>query len=203
MMDDSQTAFATQYPSYGFDLDMMKVCATTYYPQHSLTHQQRSMDTVGGPDAKKARWSPTSFTSNGANGLSATREAFPNYGYGPQANLSQGYNGSPPASFAANALYSTSLNTPTNGNGMSQQMSPNTAIAFAHQQQQHQQQEQQQNGGGYGGFNGYNMLGIGLPAMLGVGGFPYNNQVANFTQVSCYLCYLSLWRRTASTGVAV
>ncbi|ETW74682.1 hypothetical protein HETIRDRAFT_430967 [Heterobasidion irregulare TC 32-1] len=165
MMDDSQTAFATQYPSYGFDLDMMK----------------RSMDTVGGPDAKKARWSPTSFTSNGANGLSATREAFPNYGYGPQANISQGYNGSPPASFAANALYSTSLNTPTNGNGMSQQMSPNTAIAFAQQQQQHQQQ-QQQNGGGYGGFNGYNMLGIGLPAMLGVGGFPYNNQVGNFTQ---------------------
>ena len=24
-MDDTQTAFATQYPSYGFDLDMMKV----------------------------------------------------------------------------------------------------------------------------------------------------------------------------------
>jgi len=25
-MDDSQTAFAAQYPSYSFDLDMMKVC---------------------------------------------------------------------------------------------------------------------------------------------------------------------------------
>jgi hypothetical protein len=24
-MDDTQTAFATQYPPYGFDLDMMKV----------------------------------------------------------------------------------------------------------------------------------------------------------------------------------
>ncbi len=25
-MDDSQAAFASQYPQYGFDLDMMKVC---------------------------------------------------------------------------------------------------------------------------------------------------------------------------------
>ncbi|THH19698.1 hypothetical protein EW146_g1540 [Bondarzewia mesenterica] len=172
MMDDTQTAFATQYPSYGFDLDMMK----------------RSMDTVGGPDAKKARWSPTSFATNGANGLasgavSASREAFQNYGYGPQANISQGFNGSPPsATFSGNPLYSTSLNTPTNGNGMSQQMSPNSAAAFAQQQQQ---QQQQVNGGGaYGGFNGYNMLGMGLPAMLGVSGFPYSNQVGGFAQLA-------------------
>ena len=25
-MDDAQTAFASQYPSYAFDIDMMKVC---------------------------------------------------------------------------------------------------------------------------------------------------------------------------------
>ncbi|KAI0043120.1 hypothetical protein FA95DRAFT_442535 [Auriscalpium vulgare] len=176
-MDDSQTAFATQY-SYGFDLDMMK----------------RPMDTVGGPDAKKARWSPTSFPVNGANGLvsaglpqSATRDAFANYGYGPQANMNQGgYNGSPTSAFSPSQLYSTSLNTPTTVPG---QMSPNTASAFAQQQQQAQQQaavqqQQQLNGGAYG-FGGYNMLGMGLPGMgmLGVGGFPYNNQMGNFAQI--------------------
>ena len=54
------------------------------------------METVGGPDAKKARWSPTSFgAANGANGLaanasaSANRDAFANYGYGPQAGMAQ------------------------------------------------------------------------------------------------------------------
>ena len=163
------------------------------------------MDTVGGPDAKKARWSPTSFT-NGSNGLpngpaSATRDVFANYGYGPQANISHSpFNGSPPsATFGANPLYTTSLGASANGNGMAPQMSPNTATAFAAQQQQHQQQQQQQqaaavaaqqaavNGNGaYAGFNGYNMLGMGLPGMgvLGVGGFPYNNQMSNFSQVS-------------------
>ncbi|KAA1477515.1 hypothetical protein DENSPDRAFT_588903 [Dentipellis sp. KUC8613] len=170
-MDDSQTAFATQYPSYGFDLDMMK----------------RPMDAVGGPDAKKARWSPTSYGNN-ANGLpaapgTANRDAFANYGYGPQANLNQqGYNGSPPsAGFAGNPLYSTSLNTPTTPNGLGPQMSPNTATAFAQQQQQQQQLGQN---GNYGFGGGYNMLGMGLPGMgvLGVGGFPYNNQLGNFSQ---------------------
>ena len=29
-MDDAQTAFATQYPPYGFDLDMMKVLFFLY-----------------------------------------------------------------------------------------------------------------------------------------------------------------------------
>ncbi|KAI0061924.1 hypothetical protein BV25DRAFT_1916579 [Artomyces pyxidatus] len=170
-MDDSQTAFAPQYPSYGFDLDMMK----------------RPMDTVGGPDAKKARWSPTSFAANGANGLvsaglpSANRDAFANYGYGPQANLSQGgYNGnSPTAAFAQSQLYATSLNSPVNG--MPGQMSPNTANAFAQQQQAQQQAQQQQLNGNAYGFGGYNMLGMGLPGM-GVLGFPYGNQMGNFAQ---------------------
>ena len=36
-MDDSQTAFATQYPPYGFDLDMMKVC-TIFFSIITITH---------------------------------------------------------------------------------------------------------------------------------------------------------------------
>lgn len=34
MVDDSQTAFA-QYPPYGFDIDMMKVCETCWICQRS------------------------------------------------------------------------------------------------------------------------------------------------------------------------
>jgi hypothetical protein len=153
------------------------------------------MDPAGGPDAKKARWSPNaSFPgSNGANSaVTPTRDAFANYGYGPQANISQnGFNGSPPpsGSFAGSPLYSTpSLgpNSSVNGNGMAPPLSPNTAAAFAQQQQQQQQQQQNQvsvNGGAYGGFGAYNMLGMGIPAMNMLGGFPYNGQMANFSQV--------------------
>ncbi|KAF7971536.1 hypothetical protein HWV62_20844 [Athelia sp. TMB] len=166
-MDDSQTVFAPQYPVYqnGFDLELMK----------------RSMDTAGGPDAKKARWSPTS--ANGANGLpsvngSAPRDAFANYGYGPQANMAQnGFNHSP--QFNTAQLYSTpSMNH--SPNGQMAQLSPNTANAF--QQQQQQQQQVNGNGNGYGAFAGYNMLGMGLPAMNMLGAFPYNGQMANFGQ---------------------
>jgi RNA recognition motif-containing protein len=167
-MDDSQTAFASQYPSYGFDIDMMK----------------RSMDATGGPDAKKARWSPTSF-GNG-NGNSNNRDAFANYGYGPQANMSQGgfSNGSPNGGFGGNALYSTptlSINTATNGNGMPGQLSPNPASAFA---QQIQTPVSATGPNPYLGF-GYNMLGMGLPGMGvlgmgGMGGFPYGAQMGNF-----------------------
>lgn len=147
------------------------------------------MDSVGGPDAKKARWSPTSFvSSNGVNGLSngaANRDAFANYGYGPQASISQnGYNNhSPSNAFAANALYSTpslSINTATNGNGMAGQMSPNTAGPFTPQTQQ---TPASANGNGYGGFNGYNMLAMGMPGMGVLSGFAYGNQMNNFNQV--------------------
>ncbi|CCM03933.1 uncharacterized protein FIBRA_06085 [Fibroporia radiculosa] len=178
-MDDSQTAFVAQYPGYGFDFEMMK----------------RSMDAVGGPDAKKARWSPTSFgASNGAGGLppTANREAFANYGYGPGASMVQsGFNNSPPSTgFGGNALYSTpqlTINTATGTNGVQSQMSPNTAGPFTPQQQQPPQSANGNNlnaNGAYGGFNGYNMLGMGLPAMgMGMlGGFPYNAQMANFAQ---------------------
>jgi RNA recognition motif-containing protein len=175
-MDDTQTAFAThQYPPYAFDLDMMK----------------RPMDTVGGPDAKKARWSPNSFGA--ANGLvtPTARDAFANYGYGSQANIPQAFsNGSPPSAFSG-PLYSTSINSPSN---MAGQLSPNSANAFAQQQAQQQQQQQQQvqqqhqvqqqqqqlNGNAAYGFGGYGMLGMGLPSVGMLGGFPYGNQVASF-----------------------
>ncbi|KAH9981548.1 hypothetical protein BJV74DRAFT_82281 [Russula compacta] len=181
-MDDTQTAFATQYPAYGFDLDMMK----------------RPMDTVGGPDAKKARWSPNSFGAPTVNGLATptARDAFANYGYGSQANIPQGFsNGSPPSGYAG-SLYSTSISTPTAT--MPGQISPSTANAFAQQQHQAQQQQQQQqqqqaqqqqqqqqqqqlNGNAGYGFGGYNMLGMGLPSVGMLGGFPYGNQIANFS----------------------
>ncbi|KAH6914070.1 RNA-binding protein Nrd1 [Coprinopsis sp. MPI-PUGE-AT-0042] len=178
-MDDHQTAFASQYPSsYAFDIDMMK----------------RSMDTVGGPDPKKARWSPPSNFAhqNGATAANPSRDAFANYGYGPNASINQPFNGAGAngAAFAGSPLYSTpslSINTQANGAGMTSQLSPNTAAAFAVQQQQQQQQAQQQQGAangaaGYAGFGGYNMLGMGLPNMNMLGSFPYNGQMANFGQ---------------------
>ena len=170
------------------------------------------MDTVGGPDAKKARWSPTSF--NGANGLAAnasasagpTRDAFANYGYGPQAAAAagqNGFNGSPPASnfAAANAaLYSTpalSVNTAVAGGGMGQQMSPNTQGPYTPQNQQ-PPSANPNSANPYGGFGGYNVLGMGLPAMGVLGGFPYGGQMAaTFATVSLgYLYALLVGLRT-------
>lgn len=149
------------------------------------------MDAVGGPDAKKARWSPTSFgTSNGQGGMSSSnnRDAFANYGYGPNANIAQsGFNNSSPSGgFGGNPLYSTpqlSINTAAGGNGVPSQMSPNTAGPFTPQQQQPPSANGANGNGPYGGFNGYNML-MGLPAMGMLGGFPYNTQMMNFAQVS-------------------
>ena len=161
------------------------------------------MDPAGGPDAKKARWSPNTSLpgSNAANSASTpTRDAFPNYGYGPQASISQnGFNGSPSSGggFNGSPLYSTptlGINTNINGNGLPSQLSPNAAAAAAFaQQQQHQQQQAQAqaqanaNGNAYGAFGAYNMLGMGIPGMNMLGAFPYNNQMANFAQVSLFL----------------
>jgi hypothetical protein len=163
------------------------------------------MENVGGPDAKKARWSPTFAGQNGTSSNSNNRDAFANYGYGPQASIAQSaaFTNSPTsAGFAANPLYTTpslSINTQTTGNGMPSQLSPNNAAAAAFaaqqsQQQQHGQQQQQQsnqqqqgnqNGNGYAaGFAGYNMLGMGLPGMNILGNFPYNGQMAGFAQVT-------------------
>ena len=150
------------------------------------------MEAVGGPDAKKARWSPTSFGSNALNGLSnsaATRDAFANYGYGPQASISQcGYNNSSPSNgFGGSPLYATpslSINTNTNGNGMASQMSPNTA-SFP------QQQQPSPNGNTPYGFGSYNMVGMGMPGMNMMGGFPYNGQMGGFPQVDFF--FLNVW----------
>jgi hypothetical protein len=195
-MDDPSTAFASHYPSYQFDLDMMKVSFPRPTPVVSpySSARQRSMEPVGGPDAKKARWSPNANFSNQTNGNAAAnaRDAFANYGYGPQASINQPFNanGNSGGAFAGSPLYSTpslTINTQNNG-AMGSQLSPNTAAAaFAVQQQQQQQSTQQPspNGNGYAGFGGYNMLGMGLPGMNMLGSFPYNGQMAaNFNQVS-------------------
>ncbi|KAH8103275.1 hypothetical protein BXZ70DRAFT_714107 [Cristinia sonorae] len=148
------------------------------------------MDTVGGPDAKKARWSPNSFAGNGLpNNSNGNRDAFANYGYGPQANLAQQNanafaNGQQGGNFGAgNALYSTpslSINTNTSNNGIQSQMSPNTAGPYT---PQNQQPSANGNGNmGYGGFGGYNMLGMGIPGMNVLSSFPYNGQMGNFNQ---------------------
>lgn len=166
------------------------------------------METVGGPDAKKARWSPTSaFPNQGnANGSgNATRDAFANYGYGPQASIAQANFGNTPTSagFSANALYSTpslSINTQATNAGMASQLSPNAAAA-AFQQQQSQQQSQQGGqaspGANFANFGGYNMLGMGIPAMNMLTGFPYNNQMANFHQVGASPDLLRLFSDSA------
>jgi hypothetical protein len=104
----------------------------------------------------------------------APRDPFANYGYGPNANLNFGQNGSPPApsGFAApagaNAMYATgqqqpslSLNTNLGGLNNGAQMSPtvNSALNFpasALTQQQAAAQLQAANM-----FN-YNMLGMGM-----------------------------------------
>lgn len=191
---DDPTAFASHYPSYAFDLDMMKVWSSLALFSTVLTPPfQRSMESVGGPDAKKARWSPNSTFSNQNNANTATtsRDAFANYGYGPQASINQPFNanGANAGAFGGSPLYSTpslSINTQANGATMGAQLSPNTAAAaFAVQQQQQQQTQQPSpNANGYVGFGGYNMLGMGLPAMNMLGSFPYNAQMANFNQVS-------------------
>jgi len=151
------------------------------------------MDTVGGPDAKKARWSPNSFGAPTVNGLitPTARDAFANYGYGSQASIPQGFsNGSPPSGFAG-PLYSTSINNPTAT--IPGQISPSTSNAFVQQQHQAQQQQQQQaqqqqqlnSSAGYG-FGGYGVLGMGLPSVGMLGGFPYGSQVASFSGVSAH-----------------
>ena len=75
-MDDVQTAFVTHYPSYGFDLNMMKVCdgqKNLHSTDSLIPPHQRSMESVGGPDAKQARWLPTSL--NGMTGTLSTNLA--------------------------------------------------------------------------------------------------------------------------------
>ncbi|KAG7091337.1 hypothetical protein E1B28_010380 [Marasmius oreades] len=149
---DDQTAFAQQYPSAAaaystFDIDMMK----------------RSMDTTGGPEAKKARWSPTSATANaGASSPSASsaRDAFANYGYGPQASINQLQYNTP-----TSPLYSTPQTLSVNvggGQGSPGQLSPGGAAT----------QSGQAGAGASNGW-GYNqaaLMGMGMPSVNGMNG---------------------------------
>ncbi|KAH9036298.1 hypothetical protein EDB84DRAFT_1192145 [Lactarius hengduanensis] len=98
------------------------------------------MDTVGGPDAKKARWSPNSFGAPTSNGLvtPTSRDAFANCGYGSQAGIPQTFSNCSPAF----RLFRTPLFHSSTGN-MAGQLSPSTANAFAQQQAQQQQQQHQ------------------------------------------------------------
>lgn len=159
------------------------------------------MDAVGGPDAKKARWSPTSFNGtattpgglssntssiNTASSAAPTRDAFANYGYGPQASINQpAFQPSGSPAFTPNALYSTpslSINTALGMNGHGQiQMSPHPMAGGSFAQQQ------QSNGQGQAGQFGYGMLGMGLPSMGVMGGFGYSGQSGNFGQVRGFL----------------
>ena len=158
------------------------------------------MDALGGPETKKARWSPNSFT-NSPNTNGGNRDLFANYGYGSQAAINQpgfpsgglGMNGTNGLNgLGSNQLYSTpslSVNTATNGLGMGSQISPSSATSpFATMQQQQQTGQPGQNGnynfGGYG-MNGMNgMLGMGGMGSMGMlGGFPYSPQIGSFQQV--------------------
>lgn len=154
------------------------------------------MEMTGGPDAKKARWSPNSFTASNATPNGTSRDLFANYGYGAQAAINQA-NATAFSSLASNGLsslggqhsqqhlYSTpslTVNTAASLNGsggMGAQMSPSSAtspftpsLQMSHQTQQGQQQQGQQNG--YSGFSlgnyGMNgMLGMGMNGMGGMG----------------------------------
>ncbi|KAJ8077448.1 hypothetical protein PM082_001878 [Marasmius tenuissimus] len=143
---DDQTAFAQQYPSATYPTfdDMMK----------------RSMDTPGGPaETKKARWSPTSSAANPAStSPSATqRDAFANYGYGPQASINQPqYNAA-----ATSPLYSTPQTLSVNVNGG--QISPGQLSPGG--TQTGQTSPGASNGWGY---NQAAMLGMGMPTMNGM-----------------------------------
>ena len=163
------------------------------------------MELSGGPETKKARWSPNSFSSPSVatNGASNARDLFANYGYGNQAAVNQAaaFGTNPANGMASNLgltsqqqqLYSTpslTVNTATNGVGMAGQMSPSSATSpFPPAMQQQQQQLNGANGSygaaGFGGYNMNGMLGMGLPGMgmLGVGGFPYSPQIGSFQQV--------------------
>lgn len=153
----------------------------------------------GGPESKKARWSPNSFTGGAsATSTGGRADLFANYGYGAQAAINQantqsqqfsamngltsGVNGLLGGSAAA--LYSTpgslSVNTAATGmNGVSAaQMSPSSATSpfssatqFGTAQQGSQGgQAQQANGAGYVGFGGYGMNGMnGMNGLMSMG----------------------------------
>lgn len=156
------------------------------------------MELTGGPETKKARWSPNSFT-NSPNVNGASRDLFANYGYGNQAAINQpangfanglGMNGANGLGLGANQLYSTpslSVNTATNGMGsMGSQISPSSATSPFTTMQQHQNGQVQN--GGYGGaaFGSYGMNGMLGMGMGMLSGFPYSPQLGSFQQVRIF-----------------
>jgi hypothetical protein len=126
------------------------------------------MDGGSGPDAKKARWSPTSPSQTGR-----PVDPFANYGYGPNASIQQQQAGQAYGSSPSSPLYATpNLSINTNAAASSPVVgampSPNSA-AF-----QQPGQASPINGNGQYGF-GYNMI---MPGMLN--GFAYNGQMQGF-----------------------
>ncbi|KAJ7165518.1 hypothetical protein C8R43DRAFT_878284 [Mycena crocata] len=156
------------YPPYSFDIDMMK----------------RSMDASGGPDNKKARWSPTNASAGGAgaaggNAVTAgPRDPYANYGYGPGAALNQPsaqQQAQAQAQQQAQQLYATpqlSINTGAVGGqqqqqlglGQGGQLSPGTLAGFQVGFCQQQAQSPVTGPGSpYSQFSPYNMLAFGYP----------------------------------------
>ena len=144
------------------------------------------MELTGGPDAKKARWSPNSFTNSNGTSNGSTRDLFANYGYGAQAAINQanasafslgsglGLGGQ---QHSQQHLYSTpslTVNTAASLNGaggINSQMSPSSAtspftpsLPMSTQQQSQQVGQAQQNG-----YSGFGLGGYGMNGMLGMG----------------------------------
>jgi hypothetical protein len=68
-------------------------------------------------------------------------------------------------------------------------LSSSSSNSSSSNRQQQQQQQQQLNGSAGYGFGGYGVLGMGLPSVGMLGGFPYGNQVASFGGVCAY-CFI-------------
>ena len=179
----------------------------------SCRAQRGPLELGGGPETKKARWSPSPATVNNANnnnnnGNGRPTDLFANYGYG---NNHHPFNGSGAAN--GHSLYgapSLTVNTSTNGmthglghglahgHAMAPQMSPSSATSpFPPSQQsvQHQQAQQAQHMNG-GAFGSGGMLNMGLPmgnmgmmSVGGMGGFPYSPQIGSFQQVRLCIAF--------------
>ncbi|KIJ31279.1 hypothetical protein M422DRAFT_267084 [Sphaerobolus stellatus SS14] len=173
-MDDSQQVLTASYPTYAFELDMMK----------------RSIDQVGGPESvKKARWSndngAAAALSNAAASAAARNNAsFENYGYGNNSFNNQNLLAQ---QAAQQGMYGSPMNGSNSGQSNPGQISPNTAAAFAQQQSQNGNPPQSPflpNGNNYGMSNfGYGMGGMmGVPGMGMLGSFPYSPSMGSFQQ---------------------
>jgi hypothetical protein len=185
------------------------------------------MDAAGGPDSKKARWSPTSSSlppnsstpnSTGNNNASGSPRAdvYANYGYGSpaaQAQAQQSYaqqqqQASGAFTSASPQIYATpqlSINTQA-VNGGHGQLSPNTLASFQQAQAQAQAQAQQQGQGGgqpgspYTQFNPYNMFAMAYPQQ---GGFQVRGEVFFLVFLICHrrLGVFCCYRYLRRTGV--